>query len=132
MFRRITKRYVFYYQEEYDFEAFGNAYTQVETITTTTEVQTGPNGVIEIVDEERTIEQGASGAVNGVNGEQQQQQQQQQMMIEPQQPALFDMDLERMHIDLYKGKYLTPQDFLDDIGKIVHNAGVRMDEDPDR
>jgi len=97
------------------------------------EVQTAPNGIIEIIDEERTTGQGANGVVN-VHPEQQlqQQQQQQQMMNSPQHLVLFDMDLERMHLDLYKGKYLTPQDFLDDVEKIVHNAGVRMDEDPDR
>lgn len=54
------------------------------------------------------------------------------MLEIPQQPVLFDTDLERMHVDLYKGKYLTPQEFLDDVGKIVHNAGVMMNEDPDR
>lgn len=107
-----------------------NAYTRVETVTTTVDTQSGPNGVIEIVEEDRVTEHGINGAVNGVHPEQQQQQQ--HLMIEPQQPALFDMDLERMHVDLYKGKYLTPQDFLDDVEKIVHNAGVRMDEDPDR
>lgn len=42
------------------------------------------------------------------------------------------MDLERMHAELYKGKYLTADEFLDDIRKIVHNAGVRVDEDPER
>lgn len=117
------------FQEEYDFEAFENINTQVEIVTTTTETRSGPDGIIEIVDEERMIEQGT---VNGVALEQQQHQSQQQLMVEPQQPVLFDMDLERMHVDLYKGKYLTPQDFLDDVEKIVHNAEVRMDEDPDR
>jgi len=104
----------------------------VETITTTVETQNGPNGVVEIISEERVTEQGTNGAPNGVHPEQLQQQQHQQMLVESQQPMLFDMDLERMHIDLYKGKYLTPQDFLDDVSKIVHNAGIRMDEDPDR
>lgn len=47
-------------------------------------------------------------------------------------PVLYDMDLERMHIDLYKDKYLTPQDFLDDIRKIVHNATVCAHVDGDR
>ena len=47
-------------------------------------------------------------------------------------PPLYDMDLERMHVDLYKGKYLTPQYFLDDILKIVHNATVRVNEDGER
>ena len=119
-----------YYQEEYDFEAFENAYSNGETVATV-EVQTDSNGVIEIVDKERSTEQVSNSTVNHVHPEQEQEQHQ-QMMVDPQQPTLFDMDLERMHIDLYKGKYLTPQDFLDDVGKIVHNAGVRMDEDPDR
>jgi len=45
---------------------------------------------------------------------------------------LYDMDLERIHTQLYKDYYLTPQDFLADIGKIVHNAHVRSHEDLDR
>lgn len=45
---------------------------------------------------------------------------------------LFDVDLERMNIDLYRGKYLTPDDFLEDIRKIVHNAYARINEDPER
>ena len=48
------------------------------------------------------------------------------------QPQLFDVDLERMHIELYRDKYLTPDEFLDDIRKIVHNANVRVEEDPER
>ena len=56
---------------------------------------------------------------------------QQQAMVQ-QQPPLFDMDLEKMHTELYKGRYLTPQDFLDDVGKMVHNADVRSHEDLDR
>lgn len=51
---------------------------------------------------------------------------------QPQLPPLYDMDLERMHMDLYKGKYLTPQDFLDDIHKIVHNTAARVHEDHER
>jgi hypothetical protein len=34
------------------------------------------------------------------------------------------MDLERMHVELHKNRYLTPQDFLNDVGKMVHNAVV--------
>ena len=45
---------------------------------------------------------------------------------------LYDTDLERIHTDLYKGKYLTPQDFLVDIRKIVHNATVCARQDGDR
>lgn len=48
------------------------------------------------------------------------------------QPQLFDVDLERIHVDLYRDKYLTPDDFLDDIRKIVHNTNVRANEDPER
>ncbi|KAJ8522586.1 hypothetical protein ONZ45_g853 [Pleurotus djamor] len=55
-------------------------------------------------------------------------QQQEQAQLVP----LFDMDLERMQTDLWKEKYLTGQDFLDDLGKIVHNATVRSHEDLDR
>ncbi|KAI6008958.1 AAA-domain-containing protein, partial [Pisolithus marmoratus] len=47
-------------------------------------------------------------------------------------PLLYDMDLERMHLYLYKDKYLTPQDFLDDIRKMVHNATVYAHVDGDR
>lgn len=47
-------------------------------------------------------------------------------------PSLFDMDLERMHSELFRGRYLTPQDFMDDISKILHNADVRSHEDLDR
>lgn len=68
--------------------------------------------------------EGSSGPINGVVTEQQQ--------IMRQLPPLYDMDLERMHAELFKGRYLIPQDFLDDIGKIVHNANVRSHEDLDR
>jgi len=46
--------------------------------------------------------------------------------------SLHDIDLEKMHVDLYKGRYLTPQDFLDDISKIVQNTELRAFEDMDR
>lgn len=54
---------------------------------------------------------------------------QEQVMYQPQ---LFDVDLERMHVDLYRDKYLTPDEFLDDVRKIVHNANVRANDDPER
>ncbi|KAI0052664.1 AAA-domain-containing protein [Auriscalpium vulgare] len=47
-------------------------------------------------------------------------------------PQLYNMDLERMHAELYKNRYLTPQHFLDDVGKIVHNAEVCRLEDAER
>ena len=49
-----------------------------------------------------------------------------------QEPPLFDMDLERMQSELYKDRYLAPEDLLDDLRKIVHNADVRYNEDPER
>ncbi|KAE9403807.1 AAA-domain-containing protein [Gymnopus androsaceus JB14] len=48
------------------------------------------------------------------------------------QPQLFDMDLERMHENLYKDRYLTPNEFLEDIKKVVHNAAMYSHRDPDR
>jgi len=53
-------------------------------------------------------------------------------ILPPPEPKLHDIDLERIHFDLYKAKYLTPQEFLDDIGKMVFNAEVRRYEDSDR
>jgi hypothetical protein len=47
-------------------------------------------------------------------------------------PQLFDMDLERMHVELHKNRYLTPQDFLHAVGKMVHNAIVCQSEDLER
>ena len=93
---------------------------------TAIEVHQGPNGVIDITDDHATTQpaEGSSGPINGVVPEQQQ--------IMQQLPPLYDMDLERMHAELFKGRYLTPQDFLDDIGKMVHNADVRSQEDLDR
>ncbi|KAM6492651.1 hypothetical protein JOM56_012375 [Amanita muscaria] len=35
---------------------------------------------------------------------------------------LYDMDLERMHDELYLGRYLTSQVFLEDIIRILRNA----------
>lgn len=51
---------------------------------------------------------------------------------QPQGPHLYDMDLERMHVELHKNRYLTPQDFLNDVGKMVHNAVVCQSEDLER
>jgi ATPase family AAA domain-containing protein 2 len=87
--------------------------------------QNGPNNVIDITDHHATQPaEGSSGLTNGIIMEQQQTMQQL--------PPLYDMDLERMQADLFKGRYLTPQDFLDDVGKMVHNADARSHEDLDR
>jgi hypothetical protein len=37
-----------------------------------------------------------------------------------------------MHVELHKNRYLTPQDFLNDVGKMVHNAVVCQSEDLER
>lgn len=48
-------------------------------------------------------------------------------------PTKFhDMDLEKMHYKLYYIGYLTPQEFLDDLGKIVKNAENESHEDHER
>lgn len=100
---------------------------QVDIVTTTVEVQETVAGeVTEVVNEQVTQDViGEPAAVNGIS----EVPIQEQVQIEPQ---LFDMDLERMHIDLYREKYLTADDFLDDIRKIVHNTEVRADEDAER
>ena len=78
-------------------------------------------------------EPSTEGPVNGIvyHHEEQQLEQQQQVAV-MQLPPLYDIDLEKMHSDLFKGRYLTPQDFLDDIGKMVHNANARAFEDMER
>lgn len=50
----------------------------------------------------------------------------------PPKPHLYDMDLERVHVELYRNKYLTAFDFLHDIRKIVHNAEVCAIDDLER
>ena len=58
------------------------------------------------------------------------------MQVQPptpaQEPEIFPVDLETINTDLYKGKFLTPQMFLEEIQKMVHNAQVREYEDRDR
>ncbi|KAJ7784730.1 hypothetical protein B0H16DRAFT_1709422 [Mycena metata] len=113
-FKRFTKRAT----EEYAYAFAGmedvHPHPPLEVLTTTVEVQTDPNGSINIMEQEHLGLPLVNGHVNGVTAE-------------PEAPAapaqrraeLYDMDLERMHTQLYKGRYLTPQDFLDDVGKIV-------------
>ncbi|EKM58961.1 uncharacterized protein PHACADRAFT_249098 [Phanerochaete carnosa HHB-10118-sp] len=140
-FKRFTKRA----SEEYgvDFEqqrrqqdAVSVPAHQVETITTTVEVRRSPNGdTVEVVNEEQRVEQVIDvdqpmpPAEAPVDAGVSETVAQEQIQIQPQ---LFDVDLERMHLDLYRDRYLTPEDFLDDVRKIVHNANARANEDPDR
>ncbi|KAH9963265.1 hypothetical protein BC827DRAFT_1194483 [Russula dissimulans] len=102
----------------------------VEKVTTIVDVQQEPNGVLEIVEH--------TDVVNGVPEPPADQsapplpQPPSTTERQPQMPQLFDMDLERMHIELHKNRYLTPQGFLNDVGKIVHNAVVCQIEDLER
>lgn len=89
-------------------------------------IETHPNGLAMDLTNDQ-----APQLVNGENGPHpnghvMEQQQLQQSL------TLYDMDLERMQSELWKGRYLTPQDFMDDVGKIVHNADVRFYDDSDR
>ncbi|KZT74624.1 AAA-domain-containing protein [Daedalea quercina L-15889] len=129
-FKRFTKRAM----EEYSYD-FNMAHQEVEVVTTTVEITTNSGGVVGMTGEQLTehVDQpqvngvvNSAGVTNSVNGVQEPAPQ------PPPQPPLFDMDLERMHLELYRNRYLTPDDFLDDIRKIVHNAEVRIYEDPDR
>ncbi|KAJ6544212.1 hypothetical protein B0H19DRAFT_1169965 [Mycena capillaripes] len=124
-FKRFTKRAT----EEYVFHGMEDVQPpnqSIEVLTTGVEVQADPNGHINIMEQDQVVLPPVNGHINGIT--------------EPNAPAppvqnrpeLYDMDLERMHTQLYKGRYLTPQDFLDDVGKIVHNAATRQAEDLDR
>ncbi|KAL1747783.1 hypothetical protein HDZ31DRAFT_31149 [Schizophyllum fasciatum] len=125
-FKRFTKRAT----DEYDFDADPPppAPQPVQQAAESVEIHQRQNGVIEITEQREEIQ---TAAVNGMEG-----------VVEqsaapappppPPPPRLYDIDLERMHSELYRGRYLTPQDFLDDVGRIVHNADVRQHEDLDR
>ncbi|KAF4602613.1 hypothetical protein EYR40_005828 [Pleurotus pulmonarius] len=126
-FKRFTKRAT----EEYNFdpnEPFVPPPPEPFPATTIIEITPAePNGPIEITGDTQSTEL-VNGHIDPPPDDPFAPQQQQQVQV----PQLYDMDLEHMHIDLYKDKYLTPQDFLDDVGKMVHNAAVRMHEDLDR
>jgi hypothetical protein len=95
------------------------------TALTTVEVPQGSNAIVDVTSEAMEIVTAPNDIQpNGIIAEQQQAQATIQQL-----PPLFDMDLERMHSELFRGRYLTPQDFMDDILKIVHNADVRSNED---
>ena len=90
------------------------------------EVHQHPNGVIEVTEQREEVQTTTTNGMEGIV------EQQQPPAPPPPPPRLYDIDLERMHTELYRGRYLTPQDFLDDVGRIVHNADVRQHEDLDR
>ncbi|KAI0337338.1 AAA-domain-containing protein [Trametopsis cervina] len=138
-FKRFTKRAAEEYHYDFDAAVVEAApVQQIETVTTTVEVQRDLNGdgqVVEVVGQEQiqiAIDDPMTGVVpatDGINEAPVQIQAQVQVQAQPQ---LFDMDLERMHLNLYRDRYLTPDEFLNDIRKIVHNASVRVEEDPER
>lgn len=128
-FKRFTKKA----REEYDFDPIP-VVNEVEIIATTTTIAIqGENDVIDVC--EQVTQEQPNGIINGIHPDPQpiehpEPELQPQPQPLPQEPQLFDMDLERMHVDLYKGKYLTPHDFLEDINKIVFNAAARVYQDP--
>lgn len=115
---------------------------EVEIVATNATIE-DEHAVVEVIeDAPAPAQEVPMEAINGTDPElhaeppASQLQAQAQLQVQPpiqfQPPPLYDMDLERMHMDLYKGKYLTTQDFLDDIHKIVHNAASRIHQDHDR
>ncbi|KDQ28800.1 hypothetical protein PLEOSDRAFT_1111948 [Pleurotus ostreatus PC15] len=125
-FKRFTKRAT----EEYNFDPNEPFMPPPEPYPATTIIEmtpAEPNGPIEVSGDTQSTEL-VNGHTDPPPDDPFAPQQQQQVQV----PQLYDMDLEHMHIDLYKDKYLTPQDFLDDVGKMVHNAAIRMHEDLDR
>lgn len=131
------------FQEEYKVEYPVLEVTEVEIVATNVTIEDERPAAEVIEDAPSPLRDIQTETINGTHPEPQhtepqapQLQTQVQVQVQPpsqpQPPLLYDMDLERMHMDLYKGKYLTPQDFLDDIHKIVHNAATRADEDHER
>lgn len=101
------------------------------------EVQAGPNGTVEIVEQhQQQMQQTMSVDPPQINGHVVEGQEPiivvEQPPPPPPKPHLYDMDLERVHIELYRNKYLTPFDFFHDIRKIVHNAEVCAIDDLER
>ncbi|KAI9512741.1 AAA-domain-containing protein [Russula earlei] len=131
-FKRFTKPAT----EEYRFPVVGQVSEEqsqlqpVDKVTTTVDFHQGPNGVLEIVEHTELV----NGAPEALP----------EQIVPPlappssvaeqqcQVPQLYNMDLERMHVELHKNRYLTPQDFLSGVGKIVHNAVVCQSEDLER
>lgn len=111
-------------QEEYGFELQDPNPNIQDTVTSTViEVHGDVNGVVDLTKDNSRQPVNEEDVATGMIVEQQQ---------TMRQTPLFDVDLEKMHSELFKGRYLTTQDFMDDIGKIVHNAKIRANEDMDR
>ncbi len=110
---------------------------QVVDKVTTVDTHEGPNGVLEVVEKHTEV------VVNCVSEPPVEQsmplpppppppQPPPAVERQPEVPRLFDMNLERMHVELHRNRYLTPRDFLDDVRKMVHNAAVCQSEDLER
>ncbi|KAI5993843.1 AAA-domain-containing protein [Pisolithus marmoratus] len=123
-FKRFTKRA----REEYDFDAV--VIPATTTATAAVDHAGGTGGVTEVPHQGQPQQPQDEPDTSEPPPPQPQQPDSQPTVH--QLPLLYDMDLERMHLDLYKDKYLTPQDFLDDIRKMVHNATVYARVDGDR
>lgn len=100
------------------------------------EVQAGPDGSVEVVEQHQQMQQMVPADPPQINGHVIEGQEPvivvEQPPPPPPKPPLYDMDLERVHVELYRNKYLTPFDFLHDIRKIVHNAEVCAIDDLER
>ena len=102
------------------------------------DVQAAPDGTVEIVEQhQQQTQQTIPVDLPQVNGHLVEGQEPVIAAVEqppppPPKPRLYDMDLERVHIELYRNKYLTPFDFHQDIRKIVHNAEVCAIDDLER
>ena len=98
---------------------------------TTVDTHGGLNGVLEVVESHTEV---VVNCVTEPPAEQSAPPSQPPPPVErqPEVPKLFDMDLERMHVELHKNRYLTPQGFLNDVGKMVHNAVMCQSEDLER
>ncbi|KAF7301025.1 AAA-domain-containing protein [Mycena indigotica] len=129
-FKRFTKRAT----EEYSFETVLMEDVQqqndsLEVVTTSPVVRTATTQHIDVVGDAQPL---VNGHVNGIVPELEQPQLPPPPPPAPEQQTLYDIDLERMHTYLYKGRYLTPDDFLEDVRKMVHNAATRQAEDIER
>ncbi|KAF8505437.1 AAA-domain-containing protein [Russula emetica] len=99
---------------------------------TTVEAHEGPNGVLEVVENHTEVVVNCVSEPPAEPSVPPPPQPPPAVERQPEVPKLFDMDLERMHVELHKNRYLTPQGFLDDVGKMVHNAVVCQLEDLER
>jgi ATPase family AAA domain-containing protein 2 len=126
-------------QEEYRFPTAEQVAGQppqsqpVDSIATTlVNVHEGPNGVLDVAEQPTEIVTHAAASPAEQSAPQIPQPPPTAERQPTQVPHFYDMDLERMHVQLHKNRYLTPQDFLDDVGKMVHNAVLCHTEDLER